>query len=122
LEIVSIRRRWNVIDCKHLTVPFVDDGIPLASVRETQSFELNLESANRTSQEWYEQLIEGGRRPCVGDLIYCRNVSVGAATLVTIEDVFAMGQDVCLIRSATENQRWLNYFLRSKAMGRPALR
>jgi type I restriction enzyme, S subunit len=115
-EIVSIRRRWNVIDCKHLTVPFVDDGIPLASVRETQSFELTLESANRTSQQWYEQLIEGGRQPRLGDLVYCRNVSVGTATLVTVEDAFAMGQDVCLIRSATENPRWLNYFLRSKAM------
>ena len=27
-----------------------------------------------------------------------------------------MGQDVCLIRSSSENQRWLNYFLQSKVM------
>ena len=27
-----------------------------------------------------------------------------------------MGQDVCLIRSSSENQRWLNYFLHSKVM------
>jgi type I restriction enzyme S subunit len=96
-EVAGLRRRWRVTDCKHLTVPFVDDGIPLASVREAQSF-------------------EGGRKPQTGDLIYCRNVSVGAAALVTKDDCFAMGQDVCLIRSAKENQRWLNYFLRSKAM------
>ena len=115
-EVVALRRRWRVIDCKHLTVPFVDGGIPLASVREAQSFELNFKTSNRTTPEWYEKLIEGGREPRPGDLIYCRNVSVGAAALVTTEDRFAMGQDVCLIRSSSENQRWLNYFLHSKVM------
>ena len=115
-EIVALRRRWRVIDCKHVTVPFVDNGIPLASVRESQSFELTLETSNHTTPEWYEKLIEGGREPRPGDLIYCRNVSVGSAALVETEARFAMGQDVCLIRSASENQRWLNYFLHSKAM------
>ncbi len=115
-EVAALRRRWRVIDCKHLTVPFVDSGIPLASVREAQSFELNFKTSNRTTPEWHEKLIEGGREPRPGDLIYCRNVSVGAAALVTTEDRFAMGQDVCLIRSSCENQRWLNYFLHSKVM------
>ena len=115
-EVVALRRRWQVIDCKHLTVPFVDDGIPLASVREAQSFELDLTTSNRTTSEWYEELIEGGREPRLGDLIYCRNVSVGAAALVTTEIPFAMGQDVCLLRSSSENHRWLNYFLQSKVM------
>ena len=115
-EVIALRRKWRVIDCKHLTVPFVDEGIPLASVREAQSFELDFKTSNHTTAEWYEKLIEGGREPRVGDLIYCRNVSVGAAALVETEDRFAMGQDVCLIRSSTENQRWLNYFLRSNVM------
>ena len=115
-EIVELRRKWRVIDCKHVTVPFVDNGIPLASVRESQSFELTLETANHTTPEWYEKLIEGGRKPRPGDLIYCRNVSVGSAAFVATERRFAMGQDVCLIRSSSENQRWLNYFLHSKAM------
>ena len=115
-EIVALRRKWRVIDCKHVTVPFVDNGIPLASVREAQSFELTLETSNHTTPELYEKLIEGGREPRPGDLIYCRNVSVGGAALVVTEARFAMGQDVCLIRSSSENQRWLNYFLHSKAM------
>ena len=115
-EVMALRRRWSVTDCKHLTVPFVPEGIPLASVRETQSFELNLTTSNHTTDEWYEKLIEGGRRPQKGDLIYCRNVSVGAAALVTGDERFAMGQDVCLIRSSSENQRWLNYVLHSRVM------
>ena len=115
-DLLALKRRWNVVDCKHLTVPFIGEGIPLASVRETQSFELDLRDAQRTTVEWYKTLIEGGRKPRRGDLIYCRNVSVGSASLVTRDDLFAMGQDVCLIRSSTENQRWLNYFLCSSAM------
>jgi type I restriction enzyme S subunit len=117
-EVAALRRRWSVTDCKHLTVPFVedDDGIPLASVREVQSFELSLATAKRTSLEHYESLIEGGRKPQEGDLIYCRNVSVGAAAIVTTKQPLAMGQDVCLIRSNGESQRYLNYFLRSPAM------
>lgn len=115
-DLAELRRRWTIIDCKHMTVPFVGNGIPLASVREAQSFHLDLSGAKRTTEEWYELLVEGGRRPRPGDLIYCRNVSVGAASLVTTEDRFAMGQDVCIIRSSIDNSKWLNYFLSSRAM------
>lgn len=117
-EVVPLRRRWTVTDCKHLTVPFVEQGIPLASVREVQSFNLLLGEAKRTTKEWYQALIQGGRSPRRGDLIYCRNVSVGASAFVDTDERFAMGQDVCLIRSADQNQRYLNYFLHSPAMKR----
>ena len=115
-SVVALRRRWSVTDCKHLTVPFVDCGVPLASVRQVQSFELDLGAANHTTSEWFDVLTEGGRGPKVEDLIFCRNVSVGSAALVTTEEDFAMGQDVCLIRSRYENQRWLNYYVHSNAM------
>jgi len=115
-DVAPLRRHWSVTDCKHLTVPFVEQGIPLASVREVQPFEVSLGSAKRTTQEWYEDLIQGGRQPRKGDLLYCRNVSVGAAALVDTNERFAMGQDVCLIRSNEQNQRYLNYFMHSPAM------
>jgi type I restriction enzyme S subunit len=115
-EVTALRRHWRVTDCKHLTVPFVDEGIPLASVVEVQPFSLNLNRCKRTKTEWYWLLIEGGRKPKRGDLIYCRNVSVGACALVETDIDFAMGQDVCLIRSNTQNQRFLNYVLHSPFM------
>jgi len=117
-EVLPLRRRWSVTDCKHLTVPFVEEGIPLASVREVQSFNLALTTAKQTTYEWYELLVAGNRAPQRNDLIYCRNVSVGAAAFVNTNEQFAMGQDVCLIRSDNQNQRFLNYFLHSPAMGR----
>jgi type I restriction enzyme, S subunit len=112
----SLSRHWSVIDCRHVTVEFVADGVPLASVREVQAFDVQLKDAKRTTQEWYRHLIYRDRAPRVGDLIYCRNVSVGSCAYVNTTEQFAMGQDVCLIRSAEQNGRYLNYYLRSSAM------
>ncbi len=112
----ALRRHWEVMDCKHVTVPFFDEGIPLASVVEVQDFELDLSSAKRTDREHYEMLVAGGRRPKRGDLIYCRNASVGAAAYVNTDEELAMGQDVCLIRSDRHNGRFLNYQLNSWIM------
>jgi type I restriction enzyme S subunit len=90
--------------------------VPIASVREVQSFDLDLAHAKRTTVEWYERMIGGGRRPARGDVIYCRNASVGAAAYVPDDVTFAMGQDVCLITSDCQNQRHLNYLLHSPFM------
>jgi type I restriction enzyme S subunit len=115
-EMTALRRYWRVTDCKHLTVPFVDKGIPLASVVEVKSFSLNLNGCKQTTPEWYRLLIQGDRKPKRGDLIYCRNASVGACALVETDTDFAMGQDVCLIRTQSQNQRFLNYLLHSPFM------
>lgn len=115
-ELLSVRRHWSITDCKHLTVPFTDTGIPLASVRQAQRFELSLSDARHTSREHYDTLIQGGRKPRAGDLIYCRNVGVGMAAIVGEVEDFAMGQDVALLRSSDQDSRFFNYFLRSRSM------
>ena len=115
-DVAPLKRYWTVTDCKHLTVPFTDEGIPLASVSQAQRFLLDLSDAKLTDQESYENLIEGGRKPQKGDLIYCRNVGVGAAAVVETEETFAMGQDVCLLRSRDQNPYFLNHYLQSSAM------
>ncbi|MCG7608758.1 MULTISPECIES: restriction endonuclease subunit S [Mycobacterium] len=115
-DVAPLKRYWSVTDCKHLTVPFVDEGIPLASVSQAQRFLLDLSDAKRTDKASFESLIEGGREPRRGDLIYCRNVGVGAAAVVDTDETFAMGQDVCLLRSKDQNPYFLNHYLQSNAM------
>lgn len=115
-DVAPLKRYWSVTDCKHLTVPFVDDGYPLASVSQAQRFLLDLSDAKRTDPSSYQRLVEGGRKPRVGDLIYCRNVGVGAATVVATDEEFAMGQDVCLLHSRDQNPYFLNHFLQSDTM------
>jgi len=115
-EAVQLRRKAQILDCKHRTVPFIDDGIPLASIREVHGIEVDLSNANQTSDEEYFTLIEGDRRPRVGDIIYSRNATVGDAALVTTNQRFCMGQDVCLIRAPMHHSRFLIYLFRSEPL------
>lgn len=95
----SFETFWNVFDCKHVTAKFIANGIPLASIKEVQSRYVDLESAKQTTETFYRQLIEGGRKPLVGDLIMSRNATVGeVAQVADWHPPFAMGQDVCLLR------------------------
>jgi type I restriction enzyme S subunit len=112
-ESAQLRRKAHILDCKHRTVPFIDDGIPLASIREVHGFEVDLTDAKQTSEEEYLTLIEGDRRPRVGDIIYSRNATVGDAALVTTSERFCMGQDVCLIRAPKHHSKYLLYLFRS---------
>ena len=103
-EIAPLKRFWSVTDCKHLTAEFVDEGIPLASIREVQSKHVSLKSAKQTTEHFYQQLIEGDRKPTPGDLIFSRNATIGEVAQVTEEHpAFAMGQDVCLLRKKSKD-------------------
>jgi type I restriction enzyme S subunit len=102
-EVGPLKRFWSVTDCKHLTADFVDEGFPLASIREVQSRFIELSEAKCTTEEYYTQLIEGGRKPLPGDLIFSRNATVGEVSQVSAaHPPFAMGQDVCLLRRMDE--------------------
>ncbi|GAP25606.1 type I DNA specificity S subunit [Gluconobacter frateurii NBRC 101659] len=98
-EVSTLKYHWTVSDCKHITADFVEDGFPLASIREVQGQYVSLKDAKKTTLYFYNLLIEGGRNPVAGDLIFSRNATVGEVAQVTEEHPkFAMGQDVCLLK------------------------
>lgn len=98
-DVGPLKRYWAVTDCKHVTAEFVEDGIPLASIREVQGRWVSLEEAKCTTEHFYALLIEGNRRPMSGDLIFSRNATVGEVAQVRDDSPrFAMGQDVVLLR------------------------
>jgi len=98
-KINTLSNYWSVIDCKHVTAKFVDNGYPLASIAEVQSIWVDLSHAKQTTHFFYTKLIEGNRKPEFGDLIFSRNATVGEVAQVgKWHPIFAMGQDVCLIR------------------------
>jgi type I restriction enzyme S subunit len=109
---VALRRAWRVIDCKHVTPSYVDTGIPVVSPGDTSTGRLRLESCARfVTKEDFALLAEGDRRPRRGDIVYGRNATVGVATYVDFDEPFCLGQDVCLIRSSENDQRFLAAFL-----------
>jgi type I restriction enzyme, S subunit len=111
---VPLRRLWDVIDCKHLTPSYLPEGYPVISPGDVQPGRLDLRVAHRFVNEVdYARLTEGSRRPRRGDIVYSRNASIGIAAYVNTDEPFTMGQDVCLIRSESEDQLWLMYMLNS---------
>jgi type I restriction enzyme S subunit len=112
-----LKRFWEVVDCKHVTVPFLEEGYPVASVMEVRGFELDLSQVLRTSDEFFRLLTDGGRQPQRGDVIYCRNTAnTGTSAYVGTDQPIAIGQDVVLIKSRRQNGRFLNYILHSGTM------
>ena len=98
-DVGSLKRYWRVTDCKHVTAEFVDEGIPLVSIREVQSRWIDLAEAKQTTEQFYQLLTEGGRDPVPGDLIFSRNATVGEVAQVPDRHPrFALGQDVVLLR------------------------
>jgi type I restriction enzyme S subunit len=110
-KLEPLKRRWTVVDCKHVTPVYADAGYPLVSHAEIDGGHVYPGRSGRLVEESdFLNLIEG-RRPKQGDIIYTRNAAIGNAGYVdTVED-FAMGQDVCLITSEDQDQRFLTYFL-----------
>jgi type I restriction enzyme, S subunit len=109
---VPLRRRWQVVDCKHRTPTYRDEGFPVVSPGEATPGRLDLTRCTRyIDLADFEDLAEGIRRPRRGDVIYTRNASIGIAAYVDTDEPFSMGQDVCLIRSANQDQRFLSYVL-----------
>lgn len=111
-----LKRVASVIDCKHFTVEFLDDGLPIVSIRELRDNRIDISDAKLTSEsEW--AYLRDGRVPAPGDLIYCRNASVGAVGYVSEHTApFCMGQDVCLIRPATASKYMYYYLLADEAV------
>jgi type I restriction enzyme S subunit len=110
--VIPLKRKWRVIDCKHRTPTYVDDGYPVVSPGDLMIAGVDVARCHRFVDELdFVDLTEGGRRPSRGDVIYSRNASAGVAAFVDTDEPFCMGQDVCLITSQDQDQRFLAYSL-----------
>ncbi len=111
----ELRRRWRIVDCKHRTPNYVDDGFALVSTTEVKPGRLDLGVVTRrVGRDDYVEMTSGGRMPRRGDIIYSRNASLGAAAYVDTDQPFCMGQDVVLITSSAQDQLYLSYVLNSR--------
>ena len=107
-----LRALWRVIDCKHRTPEYVDEGIPVVSPGDVRPGLLDLSVCHRFVDETdYRDLADDLRRCLPGDIVYSRNASAGTAAFIDSPEPFTMGQDVCRITSQYENQRYLTYAL-----------
>ncbi len=94
---IPLKYCCTVIDCKHVTPNYTNDGIPVVSPGELKPYSIDTNGSRYVKSSDFITLCEGGRKPKGGDILYSRNASVGSAALVVENDEFCMGQDVCLM-------------------------
>ncbi|WP_280889801.1 restriction endonuclease subunit S [Streptomyces sp. LBL] len=116
-NVLPLKRRWSIIDCKHRTPSYLTEGYAVMSPGDISPGRVDLARANRfVGEEDFADLADQLRRPRRGDIVYSRNASLGTAAYVDTDTPFTMGQDVCKITSATEDQLFLTYTLNTVAL------
>ncbi|MFJ5095314.1 restriction endonuclease subunit S [Streptomyces sp. NPDC088557] len=116
-SILPLKRRWCVVDCKHRTPKYVDDGYPVVSPGDVTPGRLDLSAAHRfVAEADFFDLADDLRRPRRGDIIYSRNATVGIAAYVDTDAPFTMGQDVCRITSPDQDQLFLTHVLNTVSL------
>ena len=106
-NVIVLKYCCKVIDCKHITPTYTQEGIPIVSPGELKPYSIDYSGLRLVNVIDFNRLTEGNRWPMQGDILYSRNASVGSACYITGDSDFCMGQDVCLIRSKKFNGRYL---------------
>jgi type I restriction enzyme S subunit len=72
-EVVKVKYVCSITDCKHITPNYVNEGFPVVSTGNVKPGQITLNDSRYVTEEIFGKLIEGGRAPKSGDIIYGRN-------------------------------------------------
>lgn len=107
--VVSLEAIAEVIDSRHKTPKYSDQGYPMVRVVDVKSGALDLGDTKKVTKEDYEDFSKG-RDPQVGDLVISRVGSYGIVSYVASGEKFCLGQNTALI-VPKGNSRFLYYQL-----------
>jgi type I restriction enzyme S subunit len=107
-----LREVADVIDCKHRTPVYASEGYPVVRPRDVKDSGINFDQCIKTSADELESLNDG-IDPRVNDIVYSRNATLGVGALIKDKTTFAIGQDVCILRSKIINPKYFYYQLNS---------
>lgn len=101
-----------IVDCKHRTPQYSDEGIPIISPGDIREGALTFETCKKVSEEEYLSLMDHCEVK-IGDIVFGRNQSVGIAAYIISEEPFALGQDTVLIQPNNIVSGYVYYYLQS---------
>lgn len=103
----------GIFDCPHSTPQYIDEGIPAIRTSDVGFMKINLIAARRVSIEEFNARTSRVI-PEIGDIIYCREGTIGNAGIVE-EGSMCLAQRVVLFRANEEIiiPRFLCYMLNS---------
>lgn len=108
-DIVILEDIAEVIDSRHKTPQYSEEGYPMVRVVDIKNGQLELEHTKRVAIDVYEDFSKG-RDPQIGDLVFSRVGSYGNVAYVSSSEQFCLGQNTALI-SPKNKDRFLYYAL-----------
>lgn len=103
-----------IMDVRHQTPTYTDEGFPLILPNNVKLVGLDLENTKFTNEEDFLYMTGGGRHPVFGDIVYSRNASFGVACRIETDQKFSLGQDLVLIKPEKINSYVLCLILNSR--------
>lgn len=76
----------RITDGSHWSPKSVEDGYPMASVKDMHTWGLNLESCRKISQEDYDKLVRNGCKPLKNDILIAKDGNTYLKHMFVIEE------------------------------------
>ena len=111
-EVKSLETIIEVIDCKHYTPAYVEEGIPVIRPRNIKDSGFDLSDLDFVTDRDY-RLLTDKHEPSSGDIVFSRNASFGVPVYVEGIGRFCIGQDVVVMRKKSVNTRFIFFALKS---------
>ncbi|MDA8829608.1 restriction endonuclease subunit S [Planktomarina temperata] len=112
-EVRPLNEVAKIVDCKHRTPTYRDEGFPVVRPRDVKFSGIDFEQCVLVDETDFNDLNEN-HKPTVGDTIYSRNATFGIGSYVQYPHEFAIGQDVCIISPKNMHPSFLNLYLNSE--------
>ncbi len=100
----------NIIDCKHITPSYVEEGFPIIRPRNIKIDGLDLSDIDYVNEKDYQFLTEK-HKPRKGDIIFSRNASFGIPVFIDIDIKLCIGQDVIILTKKQTDTKFIYYSL-----------
>jgi type I restriction enzyme S subunit len=116
-EVTTLDRAIEIIDCKHYTPTYVEEGIPVVRPRNIKSYGISFADVEFVSDADFRILTEK-HTPRRGDIVFCRNASFGTASFVDFDAPFAIGQDTIILTPRREDSRFIHACMEAEGVQR----
>lgn len=103
----------KIIDCKHITPKFVDEGYPFIRPRNVKSEGLDFSDIDHISENDF-MILTDKHKPKKGDIIFSRNATFGIPSYNDTDIDFAIGQDVVVMTETDLPSKYIFFFLQSE--------
>lgn len=111
-EVMKLQEVASIIDCKHRTPHYSNEGYSVVRPRDIKEGDIDLSGCIKASIEEINDLNEN-HKPTINDILYSRNATFGIGAIVKTSELFAIGQDVCIITGNLLRGEFLFYLLNS---------